>query len=347
MGYMARADRVARRRDPSLILPGVQSVVMVGLPYWPGASKFPAAHAVPPPPDGAVKAGKVTEQTGAADTNSGVVSSYAWGGDYHAILDARLRSLGEWLVDRAGGTARYYADTGAVLERDFAARARMGFIGKNSLLIHPQLGSGVFLGALLTTTALPVDGDEEEPPRKGKPGCGKCTKCMDFCPTRAIVSDRVVDARRCISYLTIELAGSIPEALRRGMGARVYGCDICQQVCPWNRLEWSGDGPLWSEVGKEVSTPSLVGLLEMDEKGFRERFKGSAIARIGRDRLARNAAVALGNVGGRGEMARVEEAAEGHASELVREHARWAVGEIRARVRVGGDDRSSAGDDAF
>lgn len=341
MGYMSRADRMARRRDPSLILPGLQSIVMVGLPYWPSASAFPAPHAPPSPAHRGTNAKHVhapAKPVDSSHSDSGVVSAYAWGGDYHAILGDRLRLLGSWLTARAGGVARYYVDTGAILERDFAVRAGMGFIGKNSLLIHPKLGSGVFLGALLSTARLPIDGESEGTPARGRPGCGRCTKCRDACPTRAIVDDRVVDARRCISYLTIELAGSIPEGLRRGMGARVYGCDICQQVCPWNRIEWEGDGPLWGRGAREMSTPSLVGLLKMDEREFAERFRGSAIRRIGRDRLARNAAVALGNVGGRREIAEVEEAAEGHASELVREHARWAVREIRRRM--GGDDES-------
>ncbi len=327
MGYMSRSDRMARRRDPNLVLPGAKAVIMVGMPYWPGISGFPAEHEVQTLP------GKILEKDDGNRQNAGIVSSYAWGMDYHSVLGTRLQTLGEWLCSKAGGVARYYVDTGAVLERDFAERAGMGFIGKNSLLINPRIGSGMFLGALFTTAALPIDGEEGGEPRRGKAGCGKCTKCKIHCPTKAIVDDHVVDARRCISYLTIELRGSIPTDLREDVGARIYGCDICQQVCPWNKLEWDrGHSPLWGYVGKEISTPRLTELLQMDEDKFQSRFRGSAIRRIGLELLSRNVAVALGNVGGRRELPVVANAARSHTSEMVREHAAWAVNQIKARL---------------
>lgn len=320
---MARKDRIDRRKDPSLILPGLCSVVMVGLPYWPGESGFPAEHAV-----GA-----------AVDGDAGVVSCYAWGTDYHRMLHDRLHALGKWLTERAGGAARYYADTGAILERDFAARSGMGFVGKNSMLIHPRLGSGIFLGALFTTVPLLQDGGDEAPlPRRGKPGCGSCVRCRELCPTGAIVEDRVVDARRCISYLTIELKSSIPEELRSLMGARIYGCDICQQVCPWNRFDWQGTegkesmSPLFGAVGRKISVPSMTKLLSLTDDEFKKQFQGSAVSRIGRDRMARNAAVGLGNVGGKSELEAVEHAANADRCEIVREHAAWAVKRIRMRM---------------
>ena len=192
MGYLAREDRLARRRDLNLILPGVQSIVMVGLVYWPGRSGFPQSH-------------NVKDAVNGGDT--GIVSCYAWGEDYHAIMQSKLHTLGSWLHERSGGLARYYVDTGPIFERDMAERAGMGFVGKNSLLINPRLGSGFFIGTLLTTIKLPIDGEEAPKPGRGKPGCGKCTKCKVACPTDAIVEDRVIGARRCISYLTIELKG--------------------------------------------------------------------------------------------------------------------------------------------
>lgn len=357
--YMARADRVARRKDPRLILPGAQAVVMSSLFYWPGRSGFPAAHDVAPrsaaPPE---------EEDEKA---RGVVSSYAWGRDYHDELEARLRSLGEWLVARAGGIARYYVDTGAVLERDFAERAGLGFVGKNSLVIHPRAGSGFFIGGLFTTVPLPLDGDRDLPApvarggartaaaaaaeeaaaaaaARGKPGCGNCRKCIVACPTGAIVADRVIDARRCISYLTIELKGTIPPALRPRMGARVYGCDICQQVCPWNAFDWgappaqgtprtlTGTSPLFGAPERGVTSPRLVPLLWATKAGFRDRFRGTAVERIGRDRMARNAAIALGNVGGARDLPAVAAAAVAHPSQLVREHAQWARSRIMSRI---------------
>lgn len=350
---MSREDRVARRRDPSLILPRVQSVIMVGMLYWPGKSGFPNLHDPlfhngPTPHDTTKPKGQNTRSMDVSYAqNSGIVSSYAWGDDYHGILQERLKTLGQHLNEVAGGVGRFYVDTGAILERDFAERAGLGFVGKNSLLINPRAGSGFFIGELFSTVALPLDGDADLGTmrrQRGEPGCGKCTKCRTACPTGAITEDHVVDARKCISYLTIELRGRIPMELRKGMGNRVYGCDICQQVCPWNRIDWErttgskqqgkgGYSPLFGYAEEDLTTPKLTELVQLDERGFRERFKGSAIRRIGRERMARNAAVALGNVGGDAELRVVESVAESDESELVREHARWAVKQIRYRLR--------------
>ncbi|CDF35462.1 unnamed protein product [Chondrus crispus] len=323
---MSRADRVARRRDPSIILPRVQSVIM-----HPGGGRAAAGR---------------TGASGRYAQDRGVVSSYAWGADYHGVLGGRLKRLGAHLNAVAGGVGRFYVDTGAILERDFAERAGLGFVGKNSLVIHPRGGSGFFIGELFSTVALPRDGDEDAgvvPRGKGKPGCGACSKCRVACPTGAIVQDYQVDARRCISYLTIELKGAIPVGLRRGVGNRVYGCDICQLVCPWNRVEWGkkaaprgGYSPMFGSVAEDVATPRLTELVCMSDEEFEQRFRESAVYRIGRERMARNAAVALGNVGGRDELAVVEEVARRDGSELVREHAQWAAREIRDRLARGG-----------
>lgn len=344
---MAREDRVARRKDPQMILPRAQSVIMVGLLYWPGRSGFPASHD-PKSSETGPSNSRLTGERAERPQSRGIVSSYAWGADYHKILEPRLKALGRRLNEVAGGVGRFYVDTGAVLERDFAERAGLGFIGKNSLLINPVRGSGFFIGELFSTIKLPLDGDRDVGTtgrRRGEPGCGKCRKCMVACPTGAIVKDHVVDARKCISYLTIELKGSIPEELRAAMGNRVYGCDICQQVCPWNRIAWSGAehgatresgggfSPLFGFVGVDTTSPKLVELLTLDDDGFRQRFSGTAVRRIGRERLARNAAVALGNVGGERELQAVRAAATGDASALVREHAEWAARRIGARLR--------------
>lgn len=325
---MAREDRVVRRENPRLIVPGVQAVIMVGMYYWPGRSGFPIHHDSNRHNKGA--------HIGDSDTR-GVISSYAWGEDYHKLLQQRLKSLAKHLNKVGGGIGRFYVDTGAILERDFAERAGLGFIGKNTLLINSKMGSGFFIGELFTTVALPLDGDEDVGTggqKKGKPGCGKCTKCSVACPTGAIVKDFVVDARRCISYLTIELKGSIPEDLRAKMGNKVYGCDICQQVCPWNNINWTGSkekeafSPLFGSPSSDVTTPKLVELLRLDETGFQKRFAGSAIRRIGRERMARNAAVALGNVGGKADVEELRRAASRDESAIVREHAQWAVDRI-------------------
>lgn len=358
MKYLERPDRLSRRRDPQIILPGVAAVIMTTLFYWPGSSGFPKAHAVN-------TIGNVPMERLEAH---GIVSSYAWGRDYHSLLESRLRLLGEWLHDRAGGIGRYYVDTGAILERDFGERAGLGFVGKNSLLIHPKAGSGFFLGGLLTTVPLPFDGDVDANLNssivRGKPGCGRCKKCIIACPTGAIVTDRVVDARKCISYLTIELKGSIPVELRSKMGTRIYGCDICQQVCPWNRFSWSspeavvsrvpqhrsgvmeekvtaekltddfGLSPLFGLCNPEVTSPFLVSLLWATESYFRKRYAGTAVERIGKNMLARNAAVALGNCGREREIPALGAASVAHPCMIVREHASWALGQVYNRLET-------------
>lgn len=354
---MAREDRMARRKDASIILPRVKSVIMVGMYYWPGKSGFPVLHdpKLHDAPDNCSDHSLRSSLPTNYAQDRGVLSSYAWGRDYHSILESRLKALGQHLNGKAGGIGRFYVDTGAVLERDFAERAGLGFVGKNSLLINPRGGSGFFIGELFSTVALPLDGDADvgtQRTQRGKPGCGKCTKCKVACPTDAIVADHVVDARKCISYLTIELKGSIPEELRGKMGNRVYGCDICQQVCPWNRVEWGrgdvdgvqgrgGFSPLFGYAEEDVTTPKLTELVGMDEEMFERRFRGSAVKRIGRDRMARNAVVGLGNVGGREELKVVDKAAREDRSEIVREHAGWAARRIRDRL---GEDEGSPAD---
>ncbi|KAJ8903698.1 hypothetical protein NDN08_004799 [Rhodosorus marinus] len=309
MGYLARDDRMERRKDLSVILPGVQSVLVCGLLYWPGRSAF-------------------LEK---ATSMQGDVSCYAWGTDYHTILGDRLRDLALWMHEEAGGTGKWYVDTGAILERSLAEQSGLGFIGKNTMLINPRYGSGMFLGEILTTLPLPAS-----PPKK-MPGCGKCTKCQVACPTDAFDDEYVLDARKCISYLTIELKGEIPVDLRPKMGRKVYGCDICQEVCPWNKFDWDGDmkgtSPLFGKVAKDVRTPDLERLIRMTESEFKEWFAGTAAIRIGRDRLRRNAAVALGNSRDPQAIPVLKDAINDN-SELVRSHSRWALDHLLSQLRT-------------
>ena len=306
MGYLARPDRLARRRDLSVILPGVRSLVVVALPY--------ATETIPP--------------SILSDPRRGRISNYAWGADYHAIMTPRLEALAAWLRDEADGevASRVYVDTGAILERSHAQRAGLGFIGKNTMLIHPRRGSYLFLGEVLTTLAF----DAYDAPGR-ETICGTCARCLPACPTGAFPRPYVLDARRCISYLTIELAGSIPEELRPLLGNWVYGCDICQEVCPFTRRfsAPTGEQAFWPlDVGR--AAPPLADLLALDEESFGARFGESAIGRIGRDRLVRNACVAAGNSGLAEFAPQLDRLARYDSSGLVRQHAAWALARLRA-----------------
>ncbi|HML23200.1 MAG TPA: tRNA epoxyqueuosine(34) reductase QueG [Aggregatilinea sp.] len=272
MGFMAREDRVIRRRDLNVIVPGVRALVIAAVDY--GTNAVPDAVL--------------------SDPRRGRISNYAWGADYHTILTPRLEGLAAWLREQSGGDAqsRVYVDTGAVLERSHAQQAGLGFVGKNTMLIHPRRGPFMFLGEIVT--ALEFD-------RYDAPGretmCGTCRRCLAACPTGALPEPYVLDARRCISYLTIELKDSIPPDLRPLMGNWVYGCDVCQQVCPFTRfVQPSAEAAFWP-VDADRAAPPLADLLALDDEGFRARFAGSPIARIKRERLVRNACVAAGNSG--------------------------------------------------
>lgn len=310
MGYMARPDRVTRRRDPQQIMPGIRSIVCVGLNYF--AGQIPAAVA--------------------NDPARGRISRYAWGVDYHDIMTPRLEALAIWLRERAGDQAvasRAYVDTGAILERDYAEQAGFGFTGKNTLLINPQQGSWFFLGELLTTLDLTGEGE----PKIIQPepvGCGTCHRCLSACPTDAFPEPYVLDARRCISYLTIELKGWIPTELRPLMANWVYGCDICQDVCPFNRFATVTAEQSFTPAGWDMAAPLLLDLLTLDEPEFEQRFRSSPIKRIGRARLVRNAAVAAGNWGEEVVVSPLVTLLDDLAP-IVRGHAAWAL------QRVGGD----------
>ena len=305
MDYMARHG--ARRARPAEIVPGTLSVITVRMNYLPPGAR--ASEAV------------------LADPAKAYVARYAVGRDYHKVLRAKLQRLADRIEDEVGPFGyRVFTDSAPVLEVALAARAGIGWRGKHTLLLTREAGSWFFLGELYTSLPLPAT-----PPQS--PHCGTCTACIDACPTGAIVAPYELDARRCISYLTIEHAGSIPEELRPLIGNRIYGCDDCQLACPWNRYATAA-----TEIGFGVrhglDDAELIALFRWTEAEFEARTAGSAIRRIGYERWLRNLAVALGNAPcDRGIVAALE-ARAGDASALVREHVAWALARQRERAGV-------------
>jgi epoxyqueuosine reductase len=297
MGYMHRhADA---RRDPSSILPEVRSVVMVGMNYF---------------------------QRGAEESapRRGRVARYARGADYHDVLRDRLNRLLAWLQEeRPGCRGRGVVDTAPLLERDYARRAGLGWFGKNTMLLNKRLGSYFFLGALLVDLELRPDRPSQAA------HCGTCTACLDACPTGAFAGPGVLDARRCVSYLTIELRGPIPEELRPGLGDWVFGCDVCQEVCPWNRKAPPGREPALGGRG-DLESLDLIEVLGMSPESFRHRFRETAFWRARRRGLARNAALALGNAGDPAALPALRRALD-DPEPLVRDAAAWAIARIEER----------------
>jgi epoxyqueuosine reductase len=298
-GEMAYLHRHAdARRHPDAILPEVRSVVMLGMNYKP-----PADEAARP-------------------LLAGRVARYARGLDYHDVLRQRLNALLDWVRLQAPGCrGRGVVDTAPLLERDFARRAGLGWFGKNTMLLNKRLGSYFFLAALLLDLELPPD-----PPHEAA-HCGTCTACLDACPTGAFVAPGQLDARRCISYLTIELKGQVPEQLRPGVGEWLFGCDVCQEVCPWNRKAPAAAEPAFAARADLVAV-DLVELLGLSEEEFRRRFRGTALARSKRRGLLRNAALVLGNCGDPAALPALERALT-DPEPLVREAACWAIDRIR------------------
>jgi epoxyqueuosine reductase len=298
-GYAGTMDYLERGRadrlDPARLLPGCRAVVAVALSYNPGA-----------PAEG-------------GDWRP--VSRYARGRDYHDVIRPRLLELGTFIRTAAGGavTSRAAVDSSAVLERDLAARAGLGWIGKNTNILTPSLGSYFFIGVVLTTAELPFDG--REPDR-----CGTCTACLDACPTRAFVAPYVLDARRCISYLTIEHRGDIDGELAAQMGEWAFGCDVCQEVCPWNRKAEPGHEPALAPSG---SLGALESLLALDQSAFRARFRGTALWRTKRAGLVRNAAIALANRGERRAVGALTRSLDDEDA-VVRHAAAWALTKLGA-----------------
>ena len=289
------------RDDPATLLPGVRSVIMLAT-------------------DHATKPGG--QDAGACEAGRGRVARYAWGDDYHELLRGRVNRLAAWLEARAPGCrTRGVVDSAPLAEREFAWRAGLGWFGKNTMLIDPRSGSFFLLTALLTDLELPADAPVEVD------HCGTCTACLDACPTSAFVEPRVLDASRCISALTIEEHGPLAADLRPGLADWVFGCDVCQEVCPWNRHAPGSTDPAF-QPRDEGATPSLAALLELDDEAFRRRFAGSPVLRAKRRGLLRSAAIALGN---RPHAPSFDALAAALADEepVVRGAAAWALGRWR------------------
>jgi epoxyqueuosine reductase len=303
--YMERFG--ARRARPAELVPGTVRVICVRLDYWP-ASAAPAGTAL-------------------ADGARAYVSRYALGRDYHRLMRHRLQRLADALLARVGPHGyRVFVDTGPVLEKPLARNAGLGWIGKHTNLIHPRHGSYFFLGEIYTDLPLAIDPPASE-------HCGSCQACLPACPTGAIVSPWRLDARRCISYLTIELKGSIPEPLRPLMGNRIYGCDDCQLVCPWNKFARPARDPAF-EPRHGLDAARLVDLMAWSAHEFEERLRGSPIRRIGHERWLRNIAVALGNAPRSAGVVAALESRREHESSLVREHVGWALARQLSRAAL-------------
>jgi epoxyqueuosine reductase len=304
MSYMERGEE--KRCDPQKVLPGARSVIVMALNYFQDAGA-----GVPP----------ANSRIGAAH---GRVARYAWGGDYHDVIAAKLGEIDRFLRD-FGGQQKCYVDTGPILERDHAAQAGIGWHGKSTMLIDERLGTWFFLAEVLTTLELPPD--KPAPDR-----CGTCERCIKACPTGAITAPHRLDARRCISYLTIELKESIPLEFRPLIGNRIFGCDDCLDACPWNRF---------AQASRETAffaCPSTTGMslrdyLKLNDAEFRALFRNSPIKRIKRRGFLRNVCVALGNVGDLSDLPALERAAA-DSEPLIAEHAAWAVEQIRERFPV-------------
>jgi epoxyqueuosine reductase len=319
MAWLAR--NAAKRQEPTEAVPGARSIVVVGMHYR-AAEPDPMLW---------------------NDPARGRISRYAQGDDYHDVLLPKLRELQAWLEARIGRAqiGRSYVDTGPVLERPVGVAAGLGFQGKNTLLIHPRQGSWFFLGEILVDVELAYD----EPLMAG--GCGSCVRCQVACPTAAFVGPYVLDARRCISYLTIELKGPIPRDLRPLMGNHIYGCDVCQEVCPWNLKfgRFASSDALAPRPDRVA--PALLELLALDDEQFRLRFRGSPIKRTKRRGLLRNVAVALGNWGDPAAIPALARALHDHEP-LIRGHAAWALGRIGgAAAQVALRGRQPVEDDAW
>lgn len=292
MAYLATERARTRRADPRLVFPECKSILVVALPYAPGSA-------------------------------AGPIAGYAQGADYHDVLPARLNRLLAWLEAEYGGpvNAKSYTDTGPLLERELAQRAGLGWIGKNTMLISPEGGSFFLLGELLLDLDLPSD-----PPFEAD-RCGTCSRCLEACPTQAIRPDRSLDARRCVSYLTIEFKGIIPEDLRPGIGSWAFGCDICQTVCPWNQRFAKTLTPDPDLAPRPWEYPLAADLALTPEK-FSARFKGSPLKRAKRSGYLRNVAVVLGNRGGDAARTALEECLASEADPAVRLHAAWALAHL-------------------
>lgn len=310
MRYLEESRSRERRGDPRRILPECKSILVLGTPYSDPKGSAAAARQVQGPP------------------KTGRVAAYAWGKDYHLVLPQRLKALVAFIEEQVGNpvSSRHYSDTGPILERDLAQRAGLGWIGKNTCLINRKRGSYFLLSEVLLDLALEPD----EP--FATDHCGNCTRCIDACPTHCILPDRTLDASSCISFLTIELKEGIPSAMRAGTGDWLFGCDICQMVCPWNRFAAAEGDAAFRDgaAGPDATSRALVDEVNVTPPEFNRRFRESPIKRSKSAGYRRNAIVALGNKGGP-EAVEALNMATKDPEPMIREHAAWAIDQIRAR----------------
>ena len=295
MAWMA--ENADRRGDPRTLWPAVRTIIMLGMNYGPDADPLDVLR----------------------ERTRGAISVYALGDDYHEVIKPRLKNLGRWLIQQAGEEIKVFVDTAPVMEKPLAQAAGIGWQGRHTNLVSREFGSWLFLGALFTTLDLPPDEAERD-------HCGNCRACLDTCPTAAFPAPYRLDARRCISYLTIEHKGPIPRPLRPLIGNRIYGCDDCLAVCPWNKFAQAGrETKLAARTA--LRAPHLADLARLDDASFRTLFSKSAVKRIGRDRFVRNVLIAIGNSGD-GTLADEAEGLLGDPSPLVRGAAIWALGRL-------------------
>jgi len=297
-GDMAWMEATAERRaDPRALWPEVRAVIMLGLNYGPDHDPLEILKA----------------------RERGAISVYAKGEDYHEVIKPRLKDIARWLIAEAGGDVKVFVDTAAVMEKPLAAAAGLGWQGKHTNMVSRQFGSWLFLGAIFTTLELPPDEPERD-------SCGSCRACLDVCPTAAFPAPYRLDARRCISYLTIEHKGPIPRELRPLIGNRIYGCDDCLAICPWNKFAQEGRNA--KLAAREVArAPMLAELSQLDDAAFRTMFAKTAVKRTGRERFVRNVLIAIGNSGDLG-LAPAAEQRLADASPLVRGAAVWALNRL-------------------
>jgi len=291
------ATHAERRRSPQRLWPDVRSIVMLGMSYAPETNPLEALD----------------------HPMRGAISVYAQGKDYHDILKGKLKRLAARLAGESGSEVKVFVDTAPVMEKPLAAAAGLGWQGKNTMLVSREHGSWLFLGAIFTTAELPLDAAEAD-------HCGSCRRCLDVCPTAAFPAPYQLDARRCLAYLSIEHKGHIPAEFRRAMGNRVFGCDDCLAVCPWNKFAATArEARFHARV--ETDNPPLAELLQLDDAQFRARFAGTPVKRTGRDRFLRNVLIAAGNSGDASLLPHIE-ALLGDASPLVRAMAVWAMRQL-------------------
>jgi len=293
MGWIE--DRAEQRASPNGLWPEAKSVIALAMSYAPAADPLALADA----------------------RTRGRISVYAQGADYHKVVKKALKAMGRWLADECGCQLKVFVDTAPVMEKPLTAAAGVGWQGKHTNLLNREHGSWLFLGVIYTTVEL-------EPDEPASDHCGSCHRCIDACPTGAITGPHRIDARRCISYLTIEHAGPIPREYREAIGNRIYGCDDCLAVCPWNRFASEGQANKAFAPRAELVAPALADLLALDDAGFRELFSGSPIKRIGVARMTRNCLIAAGNSGD----SALRPAVERHLSSddpVVADAAKWAL----------------------